>query len=95
MRFITKVLLCVDQRFSKIRSQMLKTTTYPSLNQGPTHLTPTSLTTESLLSWLITSLTSCFINENSAYNFTDLSMEVLEHSVYVLLEIVHSIRAVQ
>ena len=34
----------------------------------PTAVTPTSLTTEPLLPWLITSLNFCFINEISSGN---------------------------
>ena len=52
-----------------------------TLNQEPTYLTSASLTTEPLLSWLITSLNLYLINEHSSLiNKTDLSIENLDCS---------------
>ena len=54
---------------------------------GSLHITPRSLTTEPLLSWLFTSLnlqmkvSSMLIGK--CYNFINLPMEILEHSMCV------------
>ena len=87
-RYSDRAVTARGKKVCKINNVEKKT--YQSSNQGPPYLTPASLTTESLLPWLMTSLNFCFISEistelKSAYNqtfcnFIDLPIEVLDCS---------------